>query len=286
MLQKKIKSTRHDKPQHSQPELDWDATTWTFTEVFNAFLLPEWEVLKHWSERILQELKGDKPQELIYPLHAHVQQRLCNWLRSKEIVVDSKMALHPAVWLRLLHFIGECVNIRFTRLMKSYLQWCNRQPVAQLIISKKDPITGKLRRESMDIFLLRSIDALDPNTRYKFSWLTTLKSTPQNIKDGAQGILLEQSAIGNKITKIGKVICRNVYEMIAMSDDNSNYINGLYPMKPIKSPGNAKVDYRKYQFQGSALKLVAILKRKQGSLLNTRSDEVIAKAVRLYVKCS
>lgn len=286
MARKKIKLTYRDKPQPSHPELDWDAKAWTFTEVFNAFVLAQWDGAEGWSERILQEFKGNRPQELMNPAHTYAKQRLRNWLTSNKLLVGSEMALHPAVWLRLLHFVGECVNVRFIRLMDSYLKWCKDQPEVQLIIRRKNPNNYKSRSESMDVFLLRNIDTLDTNISYKFSWRTTLKSSTQKSKEDLQISLLVQARIAKKIPKIGKVICDHVHRMISRPNDDANHINGIYPMSPSCSLNNPKGEYRQYQFQGAALELAAILKQEKNSLVSSRSDEVVAKAVRLYVKCS
>lgn len=286
MARKKIKLTRLDKPQPSHPELDWDAKAWTFTEVFNAFVLAQWDGAEGWSERIIRVLEGDRLQQFDDPVHVYVQQRLRNWLTSNKLLEGSEIALHPAVWLRLLHFIGECVDMRFTLLMDSYSQWCKDQPEAQLIIRRKNPNNEKWRSESMDAFLLRSIDTLDTNIPYKFSWRTTLKSSTQRSKEDLQISLLTQARIAKKIPKIGKVICDHVHRMISRPNDDANHINVIYPMSPSCSLSNPKGEYRRYQFQGSALELAAILKQENNSLVSSRSDEVVAKAVRLYVKCS
>ena len=101
---------------------DWSASAWSFTDVFNAFLRRDFE-LAGCSRDIVTALNDDDCFEDEEPLLVRTHKKLRDAIKRANITVHMKTELHPAVWLRLLHFIGESTGLRFKTMEDSYCEW-------------------------------------------------------------------------------------------------------------------------------------------------------------------
>lgn len=278
---------RDDELMRAQIETDWDAAAWSLAEVFNAFLLREFEVLDRRSREIVIALNQDAAYEKAGGVLAWVQKALRELIKREKMTVDMEMKLHPAVWLRLLHFVGEGAGLRFQIMEASYRKWRESHGNSQLVVKRQIPKTGKWRSYAMDLFLLQGIEELNLKVSYKWRLRRVAKptlATAAKVKQAKPLKRVRKASLDDRIANIGKVVCRNVAAMLAISKEQ--HIPRLSPMRATIRAKAPKGEHREYQYQGAALKLARHLKSLNNSPVSTRSDEVVAKAVRLYVKCS
>jgi hypothetical protein len=275
---------RDDELMRAQIETDWDAAAWSLAEVFNAFLLREFEVLDRRSREIVIALNQDAAYEKAGGVLAWVQKALRELIKREKMTVDMEMKLHPAVWLRLLHFVGERAGLRFQIMEASYRKWRKSHRKSQLVVKRQNPDTGKWRSYAMDLFLLQGIEELNLKVSYKWRLRRVAKptlATAAKVKQAKPLKRVRKASLDDRIAKIGTEVCRNVAAMLAISKEQN-----LSPMRATIRAKAPKGEHREYQYQGAALKLARHLKSLSNSPVSTRSDEVVAKAVRLYVKCS
>jgi hypothetical protein len=275
---------RDDELMRAQIETDWDAAAWSLAEVFNAFLLREFEVLDRRSREIVIALNQDAAYEKAGGVLAWVQKALRELIKREKMTVDMEMKLHPAVWLRLLHFVGERAGLRFQIMEASYRKWRKSHRKSQLVVKRQNPDTGKWRSYAMDLFLLQGIEELNLKVSYKWRLRRVAKptlATAAKVKQAKPLKRVRKASLDDRIAKIGTEVCRNVAAMLAISKEQN-----LSPMRATIRAKAPKGEHREYQYQGAALKLARHLKSLNNSPVSTRSDEVVAKAVRLYVKCS
>ncbi|MDR6153857.1 hypothetical protein QF021_001946 [Acidovorax delafieldii] len=267
-------------------EIDWDASAWSLTEVFNAFLLRDFELTGK-SRDIINSLNSDDYSKGKKPLIIGAHKKLRKLIKRFNITVQMETELHPAVWLRLLHFISESTGLRFRTMEVSYRDWRKSNDNATLVIRRQIPETIKWRSYAVDVFLLQKIDWLNLETSYEWGESVIASPTSENSDEVSQS---EQSKIRNKnilkkrIEKIGKEVCRNVKDMLVNS--KKQRIPYLSSMRANALAKSASGETRRYQYQGSASELAQYLKNQINSPVSRRSDMAVTKAVRLYVKCS
>jgi len=278
---------RDEELMRAQIKIDWDASAWSLAEVFNAFLLREFEVLERRSQEIVIALNQDAAYEKAGGVLAWVQKTLRELIKREKMTVDMEMKLHPAVWLRLLHFVSERSGLRFQIMEASYRKWRKAHRKSQLVVKRQNPDTGKWRSYAMDLFLLQGIEELNLKVSYKWRLPRVAKpsiATAAKVKKAKPLKRVRKATLDDRIANVGKEVCRNVAAMLAMSKEQ--HIPDLSPMRATLRAKVPKGEHREYQYQGAALALASYLKSLKNSPVSTRSDEVVAKAVRLYVKCS
>ena len=101
-------------------EIDWSASAWSFTEVFNAFLLLDFDLAGK-SKNIVEAINKDNDSNEAGLAVVRTHQKLRELIKNGNIVVQMKTRLHPAVWLRLAHFISEGTGLHFKKMESSYL---------------------------------------------------------------------------------------------------------------------------------------------------------------------
>lgn len=267
-------------------EIDWSASAWSFTEVFNAFLLLDFDLAGK-SKNIVEAINKDNDFNEAGLAVVRMHQKLRELIKNGNIVVQMKTRLHPAVWLRLAHFISEGTGLHFKTMESSYLDWRKSNGNTALVIRRQNPETMKWRSCAMDVFLLQKIDDLDLAASYKWGKFSAASPTLEKTEEINRSEPIKRpskATLENIIKKIGKEVCRNVEEMLA--NYKNQRIPNLSPMRVSSKSKSARAENRKYQYQGSALKLTHHLKSQTNSPISQRSDAVVAKAVRLYVKCS
>ncbi|UJB63267.1 hypothetical protein YS110_00040 [Acidovorax sp. YS12] len=276
-----------ERVQRSPVLVDWDAAAWSLTEVFNAFLLPQWEAMEGRIHDIIRALNRDAPSASEGAFLSGTHQALRELIKRDNVTIEVATKLHPAVWLRLLHFVGERAGVRFTLLAESYCQWRTSHGHATLFVKRQNPQTRKWRTRTVDIFLLQDISELDLKVTYKWTLDTKTDRTVEQATEITRAKVFKKAVLATeeaRMAKIGKQVCRNVAEMLAHSD--CQRIPGLSPMRFTVRAKASHGETRKYQYQGKALTLATYLKKRKNSPVSRRSDEIVAKAVRLYVKCS
>jgi hypothetical protein len=276
---------RDEEAKRAPVNLDWGASTWSLTDVFNAFFLPDFEV-EGFLRNILKALNEDDfPKEAPSSV-VNAHKKLRDLIKRAEIKVRMDTQLHPAVWLRLLHFIGESTGLHFETMEESYCEWRKSNGSGLPIVRRQNPETHKARSFTIDVFLLLNIDVLKLGSPYKWGKTSAaaldLEGVEKTIKY-KQPKRAKKASLESRMEKIGKNVCRNVEDMLDKSHQN---ISNLLPMRARMRTKVAQGETRRYQYQGAALMLAQKLKSQKNSPLSQRSDEVVAKAVRLYVKCS
>lgn len=267
-------------------EIDWDASAWSLTEVFNAFLLRDFELAGK-SRDIVNSLNNDDYSKGKKPLISGAHKKLRKLIKRFNVTVQMETELHPAVWLRLLHFISEITGLRFRTMGGSYREWRKSNDNAAVFIRRQNPETKGWRSYAMDVFLLQSIDDLNLATFYKWGESATASPKLENSKEVTQPKQSKNPSnaiLEKRIEKIGNEICRNVKDMLA--NYKKQRIPKLSSMRVNELANSASRDTRCYQYQGSALELAQHLKSQENSPISQRSDVTVTKAVRLYVKCS
>lgn len=267
-------------------EIDWDASAWSLTEVFNAFLLRDFELTGK-SRDIVNSLNNDDYSKGKKPLVNGAHKKLRKLIKRFNITVQMETELHPAVWLRLLHFISESTGLRLRTMGGSYREWRKSNDNAALVIRCQNPVTRKWRSYAMDVFLLQNIDELNLEASHK--WGDSDKGfsyaeKSENAIQPRQSNISNEAFLKKRIEKIGNEICRNVKDM--MANYKKQRIPKLSSMRVNELANSASRDTRCYQYQGSALELAQHLKSQENSPISQRSDVTVTKAVRLYVKCS
>ena len=276
-----------EEVQRSLVPLNWGAAAWSFAQVFNTFLLPQCKEREGQMHAIINALSHDHADTKEVGRDFWALQELRALIKRDKISIEAKTKLHPAVWLRLLHFVGECTGVRFTLLEESYCKWRTAHGNAMLFVKRQNPITRKWRARAVDIFLLQDIAELDLKATYKWALHTKVERTVEQATKITRTKASKKAGLGaegGRIAKIGKEVCRNVAEMLAHSEYQR--IPGLSPMRFTVRAKASHGETREYQYQGRALALATFLKTRKNSPVSARSDEVVAKAVRLYVKCS
>lgn len=267
-------------------EIDWDASAWSLTEVFNAFLLRDFELAGKYRD-IVNAMNNDDYSNGKKPLVSGAHKKLRKLIKRFNITVHMETELHPAVWLRLLHFISESTGLRFRTMGDSYREWRKSNDNATLVIRRQIPETIKWRSYAMDVFLLQKIDGLNLETSYK--WGESVTASP-NLEKSKRVSQPEQSKnpsnaiLEKRIEKIGKEVCRNVKDML--TNYKKQRIPKLSPMRANALAKSAPGETRHYQYQGPALELARYLKKQENSPISNRKEVTVTKAVRLYVKCS
>lgn len=273
--------------QRSPVPVDWDAATWSLAQVFNAFLLLQWEGMKGRIHEVVHALNQDPREIRQRDYFSITHQALHELIKRDNATIGVETKLHPAVWLRLLHFVGERAGVRFTLMEDSYYKWRTAHGNAMLFVKRQNLQTQKWRTRAVDIFLIQDIAELDLKATYKWALHTKVERAVEQATKITRTKASKKAGLGAeeaRIAKIGKEVCRNVAEMLAHSEYQR--IPGLSPMRVTVRAKASHGETRKYQYQGRALALATFLKKRKNSPVSTRSDEVVAKAVRLYVKCS
>ncbi|MGE4329346.1 hypothetical protein [Diaphorobacter sp.] len=276
---------RDEEAKRAPVNLDWGASTWSLTEVFDAFLRPDLKGEGRLRNIVNALNEDDLPEEVPSSVvDAHKKLRVL--IKDAEIKVLKDTQLHPAVWLRLLHFIGESTGLYFETMEESYCEWRKSNGSGLPIVRRQNPETHKARSFTIDVFLLLNIDGLQLEKPYKWGRDTMaaleLKRSEKTIKS-KQPKRGKKTSLESRIEKIGKNVCRNVEDMLDKLHQN---ISNLLPIRTSGRNNIAQGETRRYQYQGAALTLAQELKNQRNSPLSQRSDEVVAKAVRVYVKCS
>jgi hypothetical protein len=277
---------RDEEARRAPVNLDWGASAWSLSNVFYAFLRRDFDLAGR-SRDIITALNDDDSFENEEPLIVSTHKKLRDVIKRGNITVHMKTELHPAVWLRLLHFIGESTGLRFKAMEDSYCEWRESNHNVTPIVRRQTPGTTKGRSWAMDVFLLQDIDELNLKKNYKWSKPSATSLTSKDAEKTNQSKPSKhksKATLNKRIEKIGKDVCRNVEGMLASSI--IQHIPNLSPMRANARSKSAQGETRHYQYQGAALALAQHLKRQSDSPVSRRSDEVVAKAVRLYVKCS
>lgn len=277
---------RDEEAKRAPVNLDWGASAWSLSNVFNAFLRRDFELAGR-SHDIVTALNDDDSFENEESLVVSTHKKLRDVIKRGNITVHMKTELHPAVWLRLLHFIGEITGLRFKTMEDSYCDWRESNHNVSLIVRRQTPGTTKGRSLAMDVFLLQDIDELNLKKNYKWSKLSATSLNSKDAEETNQSKPSKQKSkatLNKRIEKIGKDVCRNVEGMLTNSI--IQHIPNLSSMRANARSKFAQGETRHYQYQGAALTLARYLKKQNNSPISRRSDEVVAKAVRLYVKCS
>ncbi|HQS64931.1 hypothetical protein [Acidovorax sp. 24-64-9] len=239
------------------------------------------------SRDIVNSLNSDDYSKIKKSLVIKVHKKVRKLIKRGNITVQMETELHPAVWLRLLHFIGQVTELRFKTMEDSYLAWRRSNDNAALVIRRKNPKMKTGRSYAMDVFLLQNIDELKLGSSYDWGKFVTAsldsedseEATPLGKSKRQIKVLLEK-----RIEKMGKEVCRNVKDMLR--NYKKQRIPNLSPMRANTRSKVAPGETRRYQYQGSALALAQCLKNLSNSSISQRSDGAVTKAVRLYVKCS
>jgi hypothetical protein len=262
-------------------EIDWDASAWSLTEVFNAFLRWDFEQVRN-SRHISTALNDDYYFEGADPLIFSTHKRMRYVIKRGKITVHMKTELHPAVWLRLFHFITENTGWRFKTMEDSYRNWRKLNNNEALAIRCQNSETKTWPSYAMDVFLLQNIDKLNLKTSY--DWDKSVSASP-NSEESEEAIQSEQpnnpskTVLEKRIEKIGSAICRNVNDMLVNYEKQR--IPNLSLMRANELAKLPASETRRYQYQGSALVLAQYLKNQEHSPISQRSDVPVTTAVRL-----